>query len=141
MGVQIRLMQSADYAGALRLWQGLPGLGLSSADREEAIQAFLLRNPNTCFVAAQDDQIVGTVLGGNDGRRGYLYHLAVHADCQKQGIGNALVQACLDALQAQGIEKCHIFVIADNREGLKFWQNAGWILREDIVIMSKNINR
>jgi ribosomal protein S18 acetylase RimI-like enzyme len=141
MGIQIRLMQAADYAGAIQLWQGLPGLGLSSADREEAIQAFLLRNPNTCFVAAQDDQIVGTVLGGSDGRRGYLYHLAVHADCQKQGIGNALVQACLDALQAQGIEKCHIFVIADNREGLKFWQNAGWNLREDIVIMSKNIKQ
>ena len=141
MGIQIRLMQLADYAGAIQLWQGMPGLGLSSADREEAIQAFLLRNPNTCFAAAQDDQIVGTVLGGSDGRRGYLYHLAVRADHQKQGLGKTLVQSCLDALQAQGIEKCHIFVIADNREGLKFWQNAGWILRDDIVIMSKNINR
>ena len=77
MGIQIRLMQAADYAGAIQLWQGPARIGpFQRRTREEAIQAFLLRNPNTCFVAAQDDQIVGTVLGGSDGRRGYLYHLA-----------------------------------------------------------------
>jgi ribosomal protein S18 acetylase RimI-like enzyme len=139
MGIQIRLMQPEDYTSAIQLWQELPGLGLSSADREEAIQAFLKRNPNTCFAAAQDKIILGTVLGGSDGRRGYLYHLAVHADYQKQGLGSTLVQTCLDALQSQGIEKCHIFVIADNQEGIQFWQKIGWQRRGDILVMSKEI--
>ena len=137
--MQIRLMQPEDYAKAIQLWQGLPGLGLSSADREEAIQAFLTRNPKTCFAALQADELVGTVLGGSDGRRGYLYHLAVRADHQKQGLGKTLVQTCLDALQAQGIEKCHIFVIGENQEGLNFWQRIGWELRGDILVLSKKI--
>ena len=137
--MQIRLMEPEDYTKAIQLWQGLPGLGLSSADHEEAIQAFLTRNPQTCFVAAQAEKIVGTVLGGSDGRRGYLYHLAVHANHQKQGLGKTLVQTCLDALQAQGIEKCHIFVIGENQEGLNFWQRIGWELRGDILVLSKNI--
>lgn len=137
--MQIRLMEPEDYTKAIQLWQGLPGLGLSSADRQEAIQQFLIRNPKTCFIALQADELVGTVLGGSDGRRGYLYHLAVRADHQKQGLGQTLVQTCLDALQAQGIEKCHIFVIADNQEGLNFWQRIGWELRDDILVLSKNI--
>lgn len=137
--MQIRLMQPEDYTKAIHLWQGLPGLGLSSADRREAIQIFLRRNPQTCFVAMQADELVGTVLGGSDGRRGYLYHLAVHANHQKQGLGKTLVQTCLDALQAQGIEKCHIFVIGENQEGLNFWQRIGWELRGDILVLSKKI--
>jgi ribosomal protein S18 acetylase RimI-like enzyme len=137
--MQIRLMQPEDYTNAIQLWQGLPGLGLSSADRQEAIQTFLKRNPKTCFVAMQADEVIGTILGGSDGRRGYLYHLAVHSDHQKQGLGKELVQTCLDALQQQGIEKCHIFVIADNQEGLNFWQRIGWELRSDILVLSKNI--
>ena len=137
--MQIRLMQPEDYTNAIQLWQELPGLGLSSADRQEAIQTFLKRNPKTCFVAVQAYKVIGTILGGSDGRRGYLYHLAVHTDHQKQGLGKELVQTCLDALQQQGIEKCHIFVIADNQEGLNFWQRIGWELRSDILVLSKNI--
>ena len=139
--MQIRLMRPEDYTNAIQLWQELPGLGLSSADRQEAIQTFLKRNPNTCFVAVQAYKVIGTILGGSDGRRGYLYHLAVHTDHQKQGLGKELVQTCLDALQQQGIEKCHIFVIADNQEGLNFWQRIGWELRSDILVLSKNISQ
>ncbi|MDK2980465.1 MAG: N-acetylglutamate synthase [Chloroflexota bacterium] len=137
--MQIRLMQPEDYTAAVQLWQSLPGLGLSSADREEAIHTFLTRNPRTCFVAEQDGELLGTVLGGSDGRRGYLYHLAVHGDHQKQGLGRQLVQTCLDALRSEGIEKCHIFVIADNQDGLDFWQRIGWELRGDILVLSKNL--
>jgi Acetyltransferases len=139
MNVQIRKMSIKDYAAAYKLWQNLPGIGLSSADQEDALCAFLARNPETCLVAEDAGRLVGTVLGGSDGRRGYLYHLAVHPDYQKQGLGKRLAQASLDALRAQGIEKCHIFVLADNQEGLKFWQNTGWELREDILILSKSL--
>ena len=139
MTIQIRKMLTSDYAPAYALWQNLPGIGLSSADSESTLCAFLIKNPETCLVAADNGQLVGTILGGSDGRRGYLYHLAVHPDYQKQGFGKELVITCLDALRAQGIEKCHIFVLADNREGLKFWQKSGWELREDILILSRSL--
>jgi len=139
MAIQIRPMHSQDYRLAYNLWKSLPGIGLSSADCEEAILKFLKRNPKTCFAAEDDSSIIGTILGGSDGRRGYLYHLAVHSNYQKRGLGRALVQTCLEALQAQGIEKCHIFVIADNQGGLKFWQNDGWKLRDDILVLSRDI--
>jgi ribosomal protein S18 acetylase RimI-like enzyme len=139
MSIQIRKMISSDYASAYKLWQAMPGMGLSSADREEALLSFLSKNPHTCFIAEDEGKLIGTILGGSDGRRGYLYHLVVHPDYQKHGLGKKLVQTCLDALHAQGIEKCHIFVLADNAEGLKFWQKVGWKLRDDILILSKSL--
>ena len=141
MDIQIREMHSGDYQQAYELWDNLPGIGLSSADREDAVIAFLARNPKTCFAAVDGDRLIGTVLGGSDSRCGYLYHLAVHPDHQKQGIGARLVQTCLDALQKEGIEKCHIFVIADNQQGQEFWRKQGWQRRDDILVMSKEIKQ
>lgn len=139
MSFQIRLMRSDDYQSAYELWNGLPGIGLSSADTKQALLSFMDRNPKTCFVAEDEGNLIGTILGGSDGRRGYIYHLAVDGDHQKHGIGRELVQVCLQALRDQGIEKCHIFVIADNQEGQAFWQKEGWQLRDDILVMSKNL--
>ena len=139
MSIQIRLMRSDDYQSAYDLWNGLPGIGLSGADNKEALLSFLDRNAKTCFVAEDNGRLIGTILGGSDGRRGYIYHLAVDSDHQKHGVGRELVQVCLQALRDQGIEKCHIFVIADNREGQTFWQKEGWQLRDDILVMSKNL--
>jgi ribosomal protein S18 acetylase RimI-like enzyme len=139
MAVEIRIMKSIDYSGAIVLWQSLPGLGLSSADEHDAINHFLKINPNTCFIAKDGGKIIGTVLGGSDGRRGYLYHLAVHKDYQGIGLGRQLSEKCLDALKSQGLKKCHIFVISSNKEGLRFWKRLGWVLRKDILVLSKDL--
>jgi ribosomal protein S18 acetylase RimI-like enzyme len=139
MTVEIRIMEAKDYSGALSLWQSLPGLGLSGADKEDAIQQFLAKNPETCFVAQSSEKIIGTVLGGSDGRRGYLYHLAVHEEYQHLGLGRQLSEKCLEALKTQGLQKCHIFVINSNLAGLKFWQRLGWLLRNDILVLSKDL--
>ena len=139
MTVKIRKMETGDYSGALSLWQSLPGLGLSGADKEDAIFRFLEKNPETCFVAQDAEKIIGTVLGGSDSRRGYLYHLSVHKDYQRLGLGRQISEKCLAALKAQGLQKCHIFVIGNNLEGLKFWEKLGWLLRNDILVMSKNL--
>lgn len=141
MEVQIRKMTISDYACAIDLWQNMPGIGLSSADSESSLRVFLAKNPETCFIAESAGKLVGTILGGSDGRRGYLYHLAVHPDYRLNGLGKELVQASLDALRAQGIEKSHIFVLADNQEGLKFWQKIGWEKRVDILILSKSLGQ
>jgi len=132
-------MQKSDYRGAVSLWRSLPGLGLSGADEETQIHKFLDQNPDTCFVAIVNGKVIGTVLGGNDGRRGYLYHLAVDLKYQKSGIGKILVRRCLDSLRASGLQKCHIFVISDNAEGIKFWEHNGWTLRNDILVMSMDL--
>ncbi len=139
MDIEIRIMSSSDYSGAIDLWKALPGLGLSSADDFSAIDLFLRKNPDTCFVAVNEGKIIGTVLGGNDGRRGYIYHLAVHQNFQKIGLGKALLEKCLLSLRSEGIKKCHIFVISSNTEGLDFWTKMGWLLRNDILIMSKDL--
>jgi N-acetylglutamate synthase len=139
MAVEIRIMDADDYSGALNLWQSLPGLGLSSADKQEAITHFLEKNPKTCFVAREKNTIIGTVLGGNDGRRGYIYHLAIHKVYQRLGLGRQLTEKCLNALKSQGLQKCHIFVINCNLEGLRFWEKLGWLLRKDILVMSKDL--
>lgn len=134
--IQYREMTIQDYDPVVALWQNSPGIALSEADSKENIAGFLQRNPGLAFVACDGETLVGAVLCGNDGRRGYLYHLAVARAYQRLGIGQALTQKVLASLKAAGIEKCHIFVIADNKEGLRFWQNTGWKKRDDIFLMS-----
>lgn len=136
MSIQIRAMQISDYERALDLWQHTAGMGLSSADEPREIALFLQRNQGLCFVALEGDHLVGTILCGEDGRRGYLYHLAVQRDCQNKGIGKMLVEKSLHALKQKGIQKCHLFVIADNASGIAFWEHLGWEMRDDVEIMS-----
>lgn len=139
MGLVIRAFLAADHEAALALWNRCEGMGLSATDSASAIRQFLERNPQTCFVAEEGGQIIGTLLGGSDGRRGYLYHLAVDPQQRKRGIGQLLVDTCLDAMKEIGIQKCHLMVIDSNLSGQAFWKHAGWQRRQDIVLMSKDI--
>ena len=139
MNTFIRKMRISDYEEAIHLWKSLPGMGLSGADEKPEIIYFLGKNQETCFVAVNEEKLIGTILGGSDGRRGYIYHLAVQQSEQKKGIGKKLLQACISAFQDSGIQKCHIFVIIDNISGIAFWKRMGWNKRDDILVMSKNI--
>lgn len=140
MEAEIRPFAIADYVAARDVWLNTPGLGLDeAADSEEGIRSFLERNPDLSFVAIERGALVGTVLCGHDGRRGFLYHLAVAQASRRRGIGKALTQAALDALSATGIRKCHLFVLNANTEGLAFWDLLGWSMREDIATFSKKI--
>ena len=136
MAIEVSPMTPTDYDVALALWQGLEGIGLSEADSREAIEAFLTRHPGLSLVARDGKQLVGAVLCGHDGRRGYLYHLAVARAHREHGIGRRLVELCLARLAAAGIQKCHIFVHADNQAGAQFWRHLGYSERTDLKIMS-----
>ena len=129
----------SDYVDAAALWQATEGVGLSAADAPERIKAYLARNPGMSFVARQDGLLVGAVLCGHDGRRGYLHHLAVLTGWRGRGIGSELARRGLDALASAGIDKCHLFVFRDNQSGAAFWRRVGWVDRDDILMMSKNI--
>ncbi len=131
----------SDYEAALHLWQETPGLGLSEADSAANIGLFLSRNDRQSFIAEAGTELIGTCLCGHDGRRGFIYHLAVRPGCRRQGIGRALVERCLAQLKAAGIAKCHLFVLAGNRQGLAFWEHIGFQGRADICICSCNIGQ
>lgn len=135
----IRTMKIEDYSQMIHLWSHTEGIGLNEADTEEKIQVFLERNKLLSFVAVSKDKIVGTIMCGHDGRRGYLYHLAVAAESRKQGIGKKLIEVGVNALKIQGIEKCHLFVIKKNNQGRHFWNRNQWKEREDLIICSKDI--
>jgi ribosomal protein S18 acetylase RimI-like enzyme len=139
MQIDIRAMQLEDYENVLALWQGMPGIGLSSADSKAALAQFLSRNPGLSLVALDDGQVVGTILAGNDGRRGYLYHMAVAPAYRRRGVGKTLLQRCLAALEAEGIEKSHLFVYQENEEAKRFWEKCGWVQRHELVIFSKDL--
>lgn len=137
--VTFRPMRPTDVAEALVLWQTAPGLGLSSADAPAELARFLERNPDLSLVAYAGEQLVGTILCGHDGRRGYLYHLAVSAPYRHAGIGRQLVTLALDALGRAGIQKCHLFVYTDNTGARAFWSRTGWVERDELVIMSHDL--
>lgn len=139
MSYEIRKMQITDHPAVVHLWKSVPGIGLSEADSETGISMFLTHNPGLSYVACSGETVVGAVLCGNDGRRGYIHHLAVHPDHREQGLGKTLVERCLTMLESSGIQKCHLFVYRDNLEGMAFWEHTGWIERIDLTIMSKDI--
>jgi putative acetyltransferase len=133
----IQEMTAQDYEGVLALWKASQGVGLSDADSPEGIATFLARNPGLSFVALRDRRVVGAALCGHDGRRGYLHHLAVHPSCRREGLGRSLVEGCLAVLGSAKIQKCHIFVYAENTEAITFWKEVGWSQRVELVMMSK----
>ncbi len=137
-GFVLRSFTLDDYDDAFALWGVTEGMGLGESDTRTAIGAFLARNPELSTVVCNSDgQLVGAVLCGHDGRRGYLHHLAVARPDRGRGLGRALVEASLARLRASGIARTSIFLYASNLAGRSFWQHEGWRLREDIVIMQR----
>ena len=141
MTLAIREMTVSDVEDVLTLWRATENLGLDEdADTHEGIAAYLGRNPGMSFVACEDGMLVGAVLCGTDGHRGYLNHLAVATTHRRQGIGRALVGACMDGLKQAGIPRCHTFVYAENEAGLTFWRSIGWRGWEEFSITGMSYN-
>jgi ribosomal protein S18 acetylase RimI-like enzyme len=126
----------ADYDEVMALWSSTEGLTLREADSREAISRYLARNPGLSFVARDEGRLVGAVLAGTDGRRGYLQHLAVTPSHRNRGLGRALTERAVDALKVLGISKCHLMVRQENAEARAFWARLGWHERADVTLMS-----
>lgn len=136
----IRKMSIEDYGAVYELWLSCKGMGLNDVDdSEEGIARFLSRNPETCFVCEENGKLVGVIMAGNDGRRGYIYHTAVHPDCRKQGIGSALVNMVLIALKQIGISKVALVVFEKNAGGNAFWEKQGFTVRNDLIYRNKSL--
>ena len=136
----IREMKISDYDQVYALWRSTPGMGLNTADdSREGIPAYLIRNPHTCFVAEAESGIIGAILAGHDGRRGFIYHLAVAIPQRGNGIGSALVERAMAALEQEGIRKVALVVFDRNEIGNAFWERLGFHKREDLIYRNKSI--
>ena len=131
--MQIRKMTIQDYEKVYALWMSCKNMGFNDVDdSKEGIARFLERNPNTSFVAMEDEKLLGIILGGHDGRRGYIYHASVAENHRKKGVGSVLVKTCLKAFKQEKISKVALLVFKYNEAGNAFWEKQGFILREDI---------
>ena len=131
--MKIRLMTIDDYDEVYELWMSCKGMGLNNLDdSKEGIAKFLLRNPKTCYVA-QDERIVGVIMTGNDGRRGYIYHTAVSPLFRGRGVARKLLNASMNALINLGINKAALVVFSKNETGNAFWEKLGFTVRKDLT--------
>ncbi len=141
----IREMKIEDYDKIYTLWMSMKGFAMRSIDdSEEGVRRFLERNPHTSVVASQDGKIVGAILCGHDGRRGCLYHVCVHRDYRRKGIGTAMVVFAMEALKREKISKVYLIAFTVNDIGNAFWKKIGWTKREDLnyydfILNEKNI--
>lgn len=127
-----------DYEAVYNLWLSCKGMGLNDIDdSKDGINRFLKRNPETCFVAEENSEMIGAVLSGNDGRRGYIYHTAVSPEHRHKGIGTALADASLKALSDMGITKTALVVFEKNKDGNAFWEKQGFTCRNDLNYRNK----
>ncbi|HKJ50907.1 MAG TPA: GNAT family N-acetyltransferase [Gammaproteobacteria bacterium] len=133
---QYRRMQIDDYDEVLCLWAACEGLSIREADSRDGIERYLARNPGLSHVAVLEDRIVGSIMGGHDGKRGYIQHLAVAEIARKQGVASRLVELCVAALKLEGIEKSHVHVLKHNQAGNAYWTRLGWRQRSEIVMYS-----
>lgn len=128
-----------DYERVLALWQGIEsGMHVGRSDTPGEIQKKIQRDPDLFLVAEADGRLIGTVIGGFDGRRGMIYHLAVEKNFRGRGIGGMLLSEVEKRLQARGCLKCIMHVLDDNEEAMQFYRNKGWRHAvEDVVFVKE----
>jgi ribosomal protein S18 acetylase RimI-like enzyme len=128
-----------DFQAVISLWKSTgPGIGLGRSDTLEEIEKKLQRDPDLFLVAEIDGEIVGSVLGGFDGRRGMVYHLAVKEELRKRGLGGALMDEIECRLKAKGCLRSYLLVRRSNSDILDFYTRRGWETM-DIHIMAKDL--
>ncbi|MEX0762752.1 MAG: GNAT family acetyltransferase [Dehalococcoidia bacterium] len=84
------------------------------------------------FVAINGNTVLGTVMGGYDGHRGWIYSLAVHPDHRKQGIGSRLLAFAEEHLTSRGCVKINLQIMEDNRQVQQFYEASGYSVEQRI---------
>ena len=135
---QIEPMRMDDYDGVIALWKRTEGM--SRLETRDEMARFLERNPDLSLVVRGDNQVVAAVLCGHDGRRGYMYHLAVDREHRRHGLAKQMVDRCLAALGRLGIIRCGLQVYRSNEIGLRYWRSTGWKERTDVAPFTHDIN-
>ena len=139
--MQIRTFRfQDDYADVHDLWQHAgPGIHVRRSDEPQEIYKKIQRDPDLFLVAEEGNQIIGTVLGGFDGRRGMVYHLAVAASYRRCGVGSSLMEALEKRLQEKGCIRYYLLVTRDNTHAMQFYESHGWQCLDDLHVYSKDL--
>ena len=138
-GVTTREFVIGDYDAAIALWSGVEGVEICEGDSREEMAEYLQRNPGLSRVAEVDGKIVGVALCGHDGRRGWIYHLAVAPTNRRQRVGKILLDACVNGLRAAGLKRAIILVAGDNPGGHQFWLRNGWENIDGAIAMTREL--
>ncbi len=139
--MQIRAFRyPQDYEAVVHLWQGMEkGIRLGASDAPQEIEKKLQRDPDLFLVAEEEGRIIGSVIGGFDGRRGLIYHLAVHPQFRQRGIASLLMEEVEARLRAKGCLRAYLLVTIDNEEAMRFYENRGWKQMDYVVIYGKDL--
>lgn len=139
--VQLRDFQfPVDYEQVYQLWQSIEkGVHTGRSDTLHEIGKKITRDPELFLVAEVNGVIVGSVVGGFDGRRGLIYHLAVAADFRLQGIGSRLMNEVETRLRAKGCLKCYLLVTVDNPEAGEYYEQRGWYEMNTVRLYGKDL--
>lgn len=130
-----------DYDAAVELWKQVEGLEIAEGDDKESLGLFLKRNPGLSRVAVDGSRIVGVAMCGHDGRRGYIYHLAIDPDYRGRGVGKRLEQECLQGLRRDGVQRALILVAEENKSGRAFWERQRWEGIDGAMVMGKDTDQ
>ncbi len=143
--VRMRYMVKEDYQEIRKLWDAIEGFRIRSLDDSlEGIGRFLERNPKMSIVAEDENNIVGSILCGHDGRTGVFYHVCVDPKFRKKGIGRSMAEMALQSLEREKIGTVTLQALADNETGNLFWERIGWLRRSEVnyydyILNSKNV--
>jgi len=130
----------SDYESVYQLWGSIEkGVHVGRSDTPVEIEKKIARDPDLFIVAESDGAIIGSVIGGFDGRRGLIYHLAVAAPFRGLGIGSRLMDEVEARLYAKGCLKCYLLVTTDNPEAEDYYQHHGWQPMDTIHLFGKEL--
>ena len=130
-----------DYQTVYDLWSVAgDGIHLRRSDERAEIEKKLERDADLFLLAEVDGEVVGSVLGGFDGRRGMMYHLAVAPEFRRGGIGSRLVDELERRLRTRGCIRYYLLVTRDNEEAIRFYEGRGWVRMDDLYAYGKNLD-
>jgi len=136
--MKIRVFNETDSPEVIALWRDVAHGDAPHNDPETAIRQKLAIDPDLFFVADVDGKVVGTVMGGYDGHRGWIYAVAVDSRFRRQSIGSALMHRVEMALIERGCMKVNLQVLASNPGAVKFYETLGYSV-EERVSMGKRL--
>lgn len=138
--VRYRALRPSDHAAAVALWERSPGVAVHVGDDATTFARYLRRNRGCSWAATCGGALVGTVMGGHDGRRGLLIHLAVEPAHQRRGIGRELVRRATEGLARAGVPRVRVDVLASNPGAVAFWKSLGYEAWDDVVTLSREVS-
>jgi len=129
-----------DYSSVFALWRDAgPGIQVRPSDSRDEVAKKLDHDPDLFWVAQVGDRVVGVIMGGWDGRRGWLHHLTVDARYRRQGIATALVRTIEERLAAKGCLKINLLVRGYNVGARDFYHSLGYDDMIGILPMGKEL--